>query len=372
MEELPPGFLSLGLGPRRHAADLAFPFPSMRPPPALPDVLVEDILVRIPPQDSECLLRAALVCKRWARLLTDEAFHLRYVTRHGGTTTTMLGFFGNLVDTCGSDRCNSYRVHDARDGRVLLNRIAGTIARENEHQTAAALAVRSWNAAVLACCRRGPFRVAFAGIDANGLFAHVYSSESDAWGEAASAPLPVPGPGDAERLDEFLLPVPGAQVGYGLYFVLGKKGSAVLEYDPAARALAVIPLPELPYRALIALMALEGGGVLGFAEVDLQSTLRLWAAETDPPAAAAPPGQLWVVRRAIHLATQLPAHVSSVYYVVASADGAGVVFLCTTDGLYTFDLNSGQSTRVMSNRFYDIIPYVTFYTPGTDGVAFGN
>jgi hypothetical protein len=224
--------------------------------------------------------------------------------------------------------------------------------------------VRSWNAAVLACCRRGPFRVAFAGIDANGLFAHVYSSESDAWGEAASAPLPVPGPGDAERLDEFLLPVPGAQVGYGFYFVLGKKGSAVLEYDPAARALAVIPLPELPYRALIALMALEGGGVLGFAEVDLQSTLRLWAAETDPAAAAAP-GQLWVVRRAIHLATQLPAHVSSVYYVVASADGAGVVFLCTTDGLYTFDLNSGQSTRVMSNRFYDIIPYVTFYTPGT-------
>jgi hypothetical protein len=51
--------------------------------------------------------------------------------------------------------------------------------------------------------------------------------------------------------------------------------------------------------------------------------------------------------------------------VVAFADIVGVIFLKTTGGLYTFYLKTGQSIRVMTDGFYDIIPYVSFYTPST-------
>jgi hypothetical protein len=51
--------------------------------------------------------------------------------------------------------------------------------------------------------------------------------------------------------------------------------------------------------------------------------------------------------------------------VVAIADIAGVIFLNTTDGLYIFYLKSRKGKKIMNNRFYDIVPYMSFYTPGT-------
>ncbi|TVU40636.1 hypothetical protein EJB05_14105, partial [Eragrostis curvula] len=42
--------------------------------PALPDELVEEALVRVPPDDPARLLCAALVCKRWGRLISDPRF----------------------------------------------------------------------------------------------------------------------------------------------------------------------------------------------------------------------------------------------------------------------------------------------------------
>ncbi|XP_066393036.1 uncharacterized protein [Miscanthus floridulus] len=68
--------------------------------------------------------------------------------------------------------------------------------------------------------------------------------------------------------------------------------------------------------------------------------------------------------RAIDLSTQLPAPaLGAPPFVVAFADVVGVIFLKTTGRLYTFDLKTGQSIRVMTDDFYDIIPYVSFYTP---------
>ncbi|CAL5034381.1 unnamed protein product [Urochloa decumbens] len=56
------------------------------------DELVEEVLLRIPPDDPASLLRAALVCRRWRRLVSGPAFRRRFLElRHH--TPPMLGFF---------------------------------------------------------------------------------------------------------------------------------------------------------------------------------------------------------------------------------------------------------------------------------------
>ncbi|GJN10459.1 hypothetical protein PR202_ga28554 [Eleusine coracana subsp. coracana] len=103
---------------------------TMPPPlPVLPDELVEEVLLRIPPNDPATLVRAAAVCKRWRRLVSDAGFHRRFAELH--RTPPLLGLFcqtysgSTFVPTTPScpplaDRTNLFVV-DARHGRVLLH-----------------------------------------------------------------------------------------------------------------------------------------------------------------------------------------------------------------------------------------------------------
>ena len=47
----------------------------------LPDELVDEILLRLPPADPGSLVRAALVCRGWRRILTGPAFRRRFLAR---------------------------------------------------------------------------------------------------------------------------------------------------------------------------------------------------------------------------------------------------------------------------------------------------
>ncbi|XP_044460276.1 uncharacterized protein [Triticum aestivum] len=49
---------------------------------SLMEDLVEQILVRLPPEDPACLVRASLVCKPWRRLVAGPAFRRRYREFH--------------------------------------------------------------------------------------------------------------------------------------------------------------------------------------------------------------------------------------------------------------------------------------------------
>ncbi|CAO1939910.1 unnamed protein product [Urochloa humidicola] len=51
--------------------------PPRRLPPTLMEELVEEILLRIPPEDRASLLRANLVCKAWHRLISSPRFRRR-------------------------------------------------------------------------------------------------------------------------------------------------------------------------------------------------------------------------------------------------------------------------------------------------------
>ncbi|GJN10458.1 hypothetical protein PR202_ga28553 [Eleusine coracana subsp. coracana] len=107
-----------------------------RPVPELMDEVVDEILVRCPPHDPARLLRAALVCRRWRRIVSDPGFRRRFIERH--RAPPMLGFLCNIPDDdlyltarfvptpdfrprrAVGDRG---RAVDARHGRVLLHSV---------------------------------------------------------------------------------------------------------------------------------------------------------------------------------------------------------------------------------------------------------
>ncbi|CAN6180646.1 unnamed protein product [Urochloa humidicola] len=110
--------------------------PPPRPPPALPEEIFEEILLRFPPDDPESLVRAALVSKPWCRIVAGPGFRRRFRQFH--RTPPILGFLCNSGDGDSEDyaeefarfvptssfrparaKCLNWCVVDARHGRVL-------------------------------------------------------------------------------------------------------------------------------------------------------------------------------------------------------------------------------------------------------------
>nr|CAB3500866.1 unnamed protein product [Digitaria exilis] len=98
------------------------------PPPALTDDLVDEVLLRFPPEEPELLVRATLVCKRWFRVISDPRFRRRFRELH--RAAPMLGFF--CADYWGASRFvlvsstplphairGDWRAVDVRHGRHL-------------------------------------------------------------------------------------------------------------------------------------------------------------------------------------------------------------------------------------------------------------
>ena len=115
-------------------------------------------------------------------------------------------------------------------------------------------------------------------------------------------------------------------------------------------------------------------GFAGFAGMNRLS-LYLWSGETGPNGAVS-----WIQRRVIDLGTML-LHFSlgnvPVWHVpslIGFADGAGVVFVMTEAGrVFSVELRSGRYRKTSFPKFHNgdagqepiLIPYMSFYTPGT-------
>ncbi|KAF8654002.1 hypothetical protein HU200_062144 [Digitaria exilis] len=325
------------------------PPPRPRASPALPDELVEAILLRSPPDDPARLVHAALVCKRWCRLVSGRSFRRRFRARR---PAPMLGFLSN--DAVGDGGFSARFVHTAAScpplaGRVLLHHRAAAAAlgirlavwdplasAQHQHMVDLPSPVlprrpRSWNAVLrnLVGYRAGEwarreaspepgnrrrrarargehlldripflssssypmylgafvFRVVLVGTDAEGAFACVYSEPSQQQH-----------PGD----------------------------------DLATRAMTVLHLPPVSHNQRIALTATEGGG-LGFARME-GYRLGLWSSMDDGGAME------WTRDREIYLRTLLP-----VIDLLGFAHG--VFLVGTVDGFFSVD----QNPRVVSS-----------------------
>jgi hypothetical protein len=275
--------------------------------------LVEEVMLRFPPDDPASLARAALASKQWCRLITSgggRGFGRRFREFHR-LSPPLLGFLTNRFDAgCrfvpapsssfrppNADRHGLRAVHSAH-GRVLLHHARWWDQQEgllvawdpitDEQRELPPMAPhpspRSWNAAVLCACAAGgdcccdhldchgdPFLVVFVGgVDRGKAFSCVYSSETGAWSE----PIHAQGSYSFELGNSVLL-------GSALYFKTSKSGA--LRYDLLTKEMSLIRLPSAKgaQTQRTVLMATEDGR-LGFAMVhELKNRLDLWSREPD-------------------------------------------------------------------------------------------
>jgi hypothetical protein len=115
----------------------------MAPPssPELIDDAIAEILLRLPPDDPACLVRASLVCKLWHGILSDPTFPDRYREFH--RTPPLLGFLRSSYTRGYDESAGRFvpitttripfrqpvfgcRALDCRHGRVLLDAVDGT------------------------------------------------------------------------------------------------------------------------------------------------------------------------------------------------------------------------------------------------------
>ncbi|KAL6647729.1 hypothetical protein ACP70R_015166 [Stipagrostis hirtigluma subsp. patula] len=372
------------------------------------DDVIEEIILRFPPDDPASLVRTALVCKQWCRLVSGPDFRRRFAEFH--RAAPMLGFFCNVID-CGdgaatarffrNSSCPSYADHlnyfalDACHGRVLLhntrsapppqgldpcllaavNLVVWDPTTDELRELPMLFWLRgnlAWTAVVLcvaaarggACdhlnCHDGSFLVVFMGILHGNVFVYVYSSEAGAWG------LPTKGL-VGYIASTYLVIGPAILVGDALHFALDD-GRKIITYHLGVRALSTITTPSLDMRFLqmgnMGLVMIEDNR-LGVAGVD-GYILHLWSWRDCVNRVNA--GE-WEHSQVIDLCTMLSVadgDLSCKLHVVGFAEGTDIIFISTNDGVFTVELNSSRVKKVLDRGyFYGVVPYVNFYTPGT-------
>ncbi|XP_039793241.1 uncharacterized protein LOC120659237 [Panicum virgatum] len=345
----------------------------MPPPPPLEE-LQEEVLLRFPRHEPALLVRAALVCKPWLRLICGPGFRRRFREPH--RTPPMLGFVGNIVPSLSgiltdADRPYSCfvpttaaafrspgadlllcRALDARHGRVLLNchRRGGGGGVPLPRLQGQGYIV--WIAAVLCgrChhldCHRGPFLVVYMAYRAPGeLIICTYSSDAGTWSDPISTEQPT------RHVDM----TPSVLVGNALYFgCLASK--SLVKYDLESHEMSVDPLP-FTYRSWRPVV-LDNG--LGLATVH-ESKLCMWK-KAGPEVDAG-----WTENRVIELEALLPSYAFlTPPDVVGFADGIDVIFLMADSVLYTIDTKTYEVKKVFEGkRINCVIPYMSFFIPGT-------
>ncbi|KAL6647780.1 hypothetical protein ACP70R_015217 [Stipagrostis hirtigluma subsp. patula] len=366
---------------------MAPPPPSRRrrTTPALMEEAIGEILLRIPPDDPACLVRASVVCKAWRRLLVDPAFPGRYRAFH--RKPPMLGFFRDPTErqlarfvptssfrpAAAADQSQS-TVIDCRHGRVLLYdcNVRGFVVWDpitgNQHLIpdrmvpgcyyyGAIVCAAGTGCDHSSCASKGPFVVAFVGwekldsmVDAR---ACCYSSETGALDvDDTYIHLDY-----SKKIQVFYGP---ALVGDALYFIV--KCGILLKYELSRRNLSVIKAPDVHRKSSNLIMMAEDGG-LGFASL-YRHSLSLWSRETGPNGDAG-----WAQRRVIDLEMLLPvANRKCPSYLSGIVEGANVFLVSTDDGVYIVELESLRSRKVGEKENSGrVFPYVSFHIPGLCG-----
>ncbi|CAM0951944.1 unnamed protein product [Alopecurus aequalis] len=373
--------------------------------PALPDELVEDIFLRLPPDEPASLLRASLISKAWGRAISSPAFRRRLHEFH--RTPPMLGFLHNwawerssrFIPTTASslslaapDR-KAWRALDCRHGRALFlsegqgaqellvwEPITGAQRRvpvPSLFESLRASKMETYPGAAVFCtadgcdhrdCHGDPFGLVFVFTDLAmpypeeeeeefDIWACVFSSETGTWVKLTS------------MQSEFMGFIDQSSVLVGrslLYFL--SDDELILEYDSARHIMAMLLPPcSSGYERKFNIMLAEDGG-LGVGEYSSPENLKLWTREASVGADAH-----WVLSRVIDLANLLPIdalpNADSRVQVVGFAEGTNTILLNTVAGIFTVELQSERVRKVCdSPGFCMLIPVVSFYTPVPRGV----
>ncbi|GJN10455.1 hypothetical protein PR202_ga28550 [Eleusine coracana subsp. coracana] len=372
------------------------------PSPLQMDDLIEEVLFRVPPEDPLTLVRAALINKRWRRVIHDPGFRHRFRTFH--RAAPMLGVLCNsnyvtykaqFIPICSFRPPHAImsdtNVVDARHGRVLLHTLSwGSGQRKpfavwdpvkdeireylpetprlpelpfsryhrNDSASAAVLCCTANNNGGcddhLHCCHDdGPFLVVFIGTFSKGMFVYTYSSRDGAWSQHVSSQQL-----DARFPDTV---VPNLLLENSLHFIVfnDNHGAKILKYDLATRDTSMIPTPPPPTtdsRGPRSIMLMTTGeGKLGFGSTE-EYWVYLWSRPQQATLEEADVG--WELIRVIELPTVLPASL-----VGFANNGVNrTLFVRTTNGVYALDLKSLRTRTISKNNgFFCVFPYMCFY-----------
>ncbi|CAN6170736.1 unnamed protein product [Urochloa humidicola] len=360
------------------------------------DDLYREILLRVPADRPQRLIRFALVSKAWRRVLADPDFHRRYLEFHNMppligyilNCTDFRGQFARLVSTTRppfSARLPRNGAHlvaeDSRHGRVLFSSTSG---REKDyvlivwdpvtdHQQEVRLPetfpihIPGFKIAVLCdvrdCdhrrCHGGPFRLVFVGPDGWPGFdykwevpALVYTSASGAWTDSPA--------GFATNVngddDWGFRGTPPALLGSALYFL----SSRILQYrfGSEGERLMYIDVPEGYVGkgkdcGVVIMPAADGRlGLAAMYSDRINTRIHIW--ETEIGAG----GEVHWVEKA-----RMPVRGYNLLGVAASH----ALFIRTTvNGVRCIDLESGKFQnfeKLDSCQTYSLVPLLSFDTP---------
>ncbi|KAL6647772.1 hypothetical protein ACP70R_015209 [Stipagrostis hirtigluma subsp. patula] len=314
-------------------------------------------LVRLPPDDPACLVRASLVCKPWRRILADPGFLRRYVATSPFPKQLALGR-------------GHWRALDCRHGRVLLDYrwdteaslvvwdpITGEQHRPrmpNIHKTS----TYYWGAVLCAMagcdhlsCQDGPFLVVYVGVSWSGTInACAYSLKVREW----SVPVSVVHISTDIHIDQQR----GVLCGDDMYFTVGS-GANILKFDLGKHCLSLIDSPYMHPHCGILIVTRNNS--LGLASIR-GSSLYLWSREVKQEGDAE-----WIECRVIELAKLVPLdNLCNRAILICFVEGVNVIVLSTDVGVFTIEINSERLRRVSEARkYYDVLPFMSFYTPGS-------
>jgi hypothetical protein len=242
----------------------------------------------------------------------------------------------------------------------------------------------SWTAAV-ACaataggncdhldCHRGPFLVVIMDVQDHVIYRSVYSSEAGAWSDLDVLKRP-----DPNRSLRVLKQTPGVLIGSALYFLVHCKDE-VVEYDLATQDVSTIDVPPEFYGLLeqrgVVLVTDDDGG-LGFVANTAEYQLELWSMVNGGEGG-------FVQTRVIDLQkVMLPSsssggggaalisnsslRVNGFGFADGGDTASRFLFMRTSDGLYSIDINSSHVSKVANCcGDDDVVPYISFCTPNS-------
>ncbi|TVU40365.1 hypothetical protein EJB05_13828, partial [Eragrostis curvula] len=365
-------------------------------PPALMDELIEEILLRFPPDNPAFLFRATLVCKDWRRLVSSPSFRRRLREFHG--TPPMLGFFCKVERIPGESKnigepwipytaasSSTMRISMAfpyMDSELIVwNPIDGEVRRLpnvplHMYRWTAALVCASSGCDHLIDCSYGPFQVVVLAMEPydGSTYACVYSSEEHAWSEANNVQL--------DRGYDWFFHGPSAHVKDALYFNCERYISRVerspilIVFNLGNQQPSLVSLPSVCKGLSITLMTTKER-TLGIATV-LDTKLGMWSRE-DRDAG-------WSQTRAIELDKLLPDHYSLLAanklfgllpQVLAVVDSVGIIFVNAVYGPFCIDLKSSRVTKLseicdncsVSSR--GVVPYPALEQTTYEGLIAG-
>ncbi|CAM0948015.1 unnamed protein product [Alopecurus aequalis] len=363
----------------------------------LPDDLIRDIFARVRPNDPLYIFQVHHLCKGWLQALSDPDFARRL--REQNVLPLPVGFlhdrddgrFPVFVPTVASPFCpidhpdrRDWKVLDCRNGRSLFistrdgelgrrelliwDPVTGVRKRvpvpdeghENKYPGAAVVC------AAPGCnhrpgCSGGDFQVvllfsdpAFPDFDVDGVDGEmkcfIYSSLIDTWTEVDSLP------GIGEHFGDR----PSLLAGNSFYFL--SDGLILFEFDMCVHTLSQIDLPEMEERSAyredtVVLVHAEDGG-LGIVEAT-DGNIFIWSRVVKGDGDAS-----WSLVKTfdhfdLHSEVGLDNH-----FLLGFAEGSNVIFLSTSQGIFTFELPSGLVKRVLDEEeFSFVLPVVSFYGP---------